>query len=195
MNKIIQLKNTRLPRMLGELSHSNQFLKLFALISIGITALVVIALTIVVTKPPIILTLSPSATILEKTDLPSPENEIKSAIRTYLENRYNWEPSNVSAKLKLTEGFILPPSIKAFQASIANIVHFSTEKQVSQKVYPNDLKINLNQKTVLITGDRITAIQGMKAAGNLRLELSFESGARTKENPWGIYITKEREEQ
>lgn len=195
MNKIIQLKNTRLPRMLGDLTHSNQFLKLFALISIGITAIVVIALTIVVTKPPVILTLTPTGTILEKTELPSPENEIRTAVRTYLENRYNWEPGNVSAKLKLTEGFILPPSIKAFQTSIANIIHFSTEKQVSQKVYPNDLKINLNQKIVLITGDRITAIQGMKSAGNLHLELSFESGARTKENPWGIYITKEREEQ
>jgi hypothetical protein len=195
MNKVIQLKNTRLPRMLGDLTHSNQFLKLFALISIGITAIVVTALTIVVTKPPIVLTLSPSGTILEKTELPSPENEIKSAVKIYLENRYNWEPGNVAAKLKLTEGFILPPSIKAFQISIANIIHFSTEKQVSQKVYPNDLKINLNQKTVLITGDRITAIQGMKSAGNLRLELSFESGTRTKENPWGIYITKEREEQ
>ena len=195
MNKVIQLKNAKLPRMLGELSHSNQFLKLFALISIGIATLVTVALTIVVTKPPIILTLTPSAAVLEKTDLPSPENEIKSAIKTYVENRYNWEPNNVLAKLKLTEGFILPPSIKAFQTSVANIIHFSTEKQVSQKVYPNDVKINLNQKLVSITGDRITSIQGMKAAGTLRLELSFESGARTKENPWGIYITKEREEQ
>jgi hypothetical protein len=195
MNKIIQLKNTRLPRMIGDLTHSNQFLKLFALISIGITAIVVIALAIIVTKPPIILTLAPSGIILEKTELPSPENEIKFAVKTYLENRYNWEPNSVAAKLKLTEGFILPPSIKAFQTSIANIIHFSSEKQVSQKIYPNDFKINLNQKTVLITGDRVTAIQGMKAVGNLRLELSFESGTRTKENPWGIYITKEREEQ
>jgi hypothetical protein len=181
--------------MIGDLTHSNQFLKLFALISIGITAIVVIALAIIVTKPPIILTLAPSGIILEKTELPSPENEIKFAVKTYLENRYNWEPNSVAAKLKLTEGFILPPSIKAFQTSIANIIHFSSEKQVSQKIYPNDFKINLNQKTVLITGDRVTAIQGMKAVGNLRLELSFESGTRTKENPWGIYITKEREEQ
>lgn len=195
MNKTIQLKNAKLPKMLGELSHSNQFLKLFALISIGITALVVIVLTIVMTKPPVVLTLSPNATVLEKTDLPSPENEIKSAIKIYLENRYNWEPTNVAAKLKLTEGFILPPSIKAFQTSVANIIHFSTEKQVSQKVYPADLKVNLNQKTVSITGDRITAIQGMKAVGNLRLVLSFESGERTNKNPWGIYITKEQEEQ
>lgn len=194
MNKIIQLKNTKLPRMLGELTHSNQVLKLFALISIGITMLALIALTVLMTRPPLILTLTPSASLLEKTELPSPETEIKSAVKTYLENRYNWEPANVAAKLKSTESFILPPSIKAFQTSITNVIHFSTEKQVAQKVYPIDFKINLNQKTILITGDRITTIQGMRAAGVLRLELSFESAARTKENPWGIYITKEREE-
>jgi hypothetical protein len=39
----------------------------------------------------------------------------------------------------------------------------------------------------------VTTIQGLKAAGSLRLELSFESGSRAKENPWGLYI-KEREE-
>jgi hypothetical protein len=49
--------------------------------------------------------------------------------------------------------------------------------------------------TALITGDRVTSIQGLKAAGNLKLQLTFESGQRTKENPWGIYITKEKEEQ
>jgi hypothetical protein len=36
----------------------------------------------------------------------------------------------------------------------------------------------------------VAAIQGLKAAGNLRLELSFEGGTRTKENPWGLYVSK-----
>lgn len=195
MNKIIQLKNTKLPKMLGDLMHSNQFLKLFALISLGITALVMIVLSVVMTRPPLVLTLTPNASLLEKVELPNPENEIRSAIKTYLEKRYNWEPANVAVKLKSTEYFILPQSVKAFQTSIANIIRFSTEKQVSQRTYPDDLKVSLNQKTVSITGDRVTSIQGMKAAGSLHLELSFESGPRTKENPWGIYITKEREEQ
>jgi hypothetical protein len=40
----------------------------------------------------------------------------------------------------------------------------------------------------------VTSIQGLKAAGNLKLELTFESGSRTEGNPWGLYISKEREE-
>jgi hypothetical protein len=195
MNKVIQLKNSKLPKMLGELTHSNQFLKFFALIALGAALILTVALMLATNKDPIVLTLTPSAGLLENAPMPNPESEIKSAIRTYLQNRYNWEPNNVQAKLKTTESFILPPSIKAFQTSTANIIHFSTEKKVSQRTYPDVMKVDLNQKTVSITGDRVTTIQGMKAAGNLKLELSFESGPRTKENPWGIYITKEREEQ
>jgi hypothetical protein len=195
MNKVIQLKNSKLPRMLGELTHSNQFLKFFALIALGASLVSTVALVIATNKDPIVLTLTPNATPLENAPMPNPESEIKSAIRTYLENRYNWGPNNVQEKLKSTESFILPPSIKAFQTSTANIIHFSTEKKLSQRTYPDVMKVDLNEKTVSITGDRITSIQGMKAVGYLKLELSFESGPRTKENPWGIYITKEREEQ
>jgi hypothetical protein len=190
-----QLKNAKFPKMIGELTHSNQFLKIFSLIALGIATLSLLALMFIATKPPTVLTLTQRATLLDITELPRPEIEIQSAMRLYLEKRYNWEPVNVAAKLKATESFILPASIKAFQTSTANIVHFSTEKQLTQKVYANDFKLNLGQKTVFITGDRITSIQGMKAVGLLKLELSFDSGPRTKENPWGIYITKEREEQ
>ena len=71
---------------------------------------------------------------------------------------------------------------------------FSLEKQVSQRIYVSSIKVNLENSSAIITGDRITAIQGMKAAGDLKLQLNFENGARTIDNPWGIYITKEREE-
>ena len=70
MNKMIQLKNARLPKMMGELVHSNQFLKLFALISIGMTALMMVVFAIYTTRPPIVLTLAPSANTLEEKPLP-----------------------------------------------------------------------------------------------------------------------------
>lgn len=195
MNKVIQLKSTRLPKMLGELMHSNQFLKLFALASVGVAALLSISVSVLATRPPIVLALTSKGSTLDITEMPKPEDEIQAAVKKYIDSRYNWEPSSVAVKLKSTESFILPQSVKAFQTAIANIIRFSTEKQVSQKTYPDIIKINLQQKTASITGDRITSVQGLRAAGSLKLELSFESGARTKENPWGIYITKEKEEQ
>jgi hypothetical protein len=33
----------------------------------------------------------------------------------------------------------------------------------------------------------------MMAAGPLKVELTFENGDRTKENPWGVYFVKEKE--
>lgn len=56
------------------------------------------------------------------------------------------------------------------------------------------IQIDLKNSIAQIIGSRVTAIQNLKAAGELKLQLSFESGPRTKENPWGIYIRQEKEE-
>lgn len=97
-------------------------------------------------------------------------------------------------KLKESEDFITPQAVRAFQVAVASVSKFSVDKIVTQRVYPDKIDIDLKNGTALVTGDRVTSIQGLKAAGDMRLELSFESGPRTKNNPWGLYISKEREE-
>ena len=77
---------------------------------------------------------------------------------------------------------------------MADIIKFSTSKAVAQRIYPDRVAVDLAKRTASISGDRVTAIQGLKAAGDLRLELTFDSGPRTAQNPWGLYILKEREE-
>lgn len=183
-----------LPKMLADLSHSNQFLKVFSLCLIGLCSLAILLATILGNKEPVVLTLTPSAGVMEVASLPKPESEVQAAVRAYIEKRYKWEPSTVVKRLQEAEYFVLPGSMKAYQLAVANIARFSTEKLVSQRVYPEKIIVNLEKRTVFITGDRITAIQGIKAAGDLRLELSFESGPRTEANPWGIFITKEKEQ-
>lgn len=192
--KLIKLKSTELPRKLGELMHSNQFLKLFSIASLCLVGLMLIAVIVMATKEPTIITLNVDGVKLEKTTLPKAEDQIREGIKRYLEKRYQWEPENVIKKLKESEEFITPKALKAFQDAVSNVAKFSVDKVVSQKVYPSDIKVDLKNQTALITGDRVTSIQGLKAAGNLKLELTFESGPRTKENPWGLYISKEREE-
>lgn len=192
--KTIKLKSTELPRKLGELMHSNQFLKLFSIASLCLVGLMLIAVIVMATKEPTIITLNVDGVKLEKTTPPKAEDQIREGIKRYLEKRYQWEPENVIKKLKESEEFITPKALKAFQYAVSNVAKFSVDKVVSQKVYPNDIKVDLKNQTALITGDRVTSIQGLKAAGNLKLELTFESGPRTKENPWGLYISKEREE-
>jgi hypothetical protein len=192
--KFIKLNGTELPRKVGELVHSNQFLKLFSLSALGLAGLMLIAVLVMATKDPTVITLNVDGASLEKTALPKAEDQIREGIKRYLEKRYQWEPENVIKKLKESEEFITPKALRAFQGAVANVAKFSVDKVVSQMVYPNEIKVDLKSQTALITGDRVTSIQGLKAAGNLKLELTFENGPRTKENPWGLYISKEREE-
>ncbi len=193
-SKIIGLKNSQLPKMVGELLHSNQFLKVFALSALALVFMGLGVSLVMAMKEPMVITLGPDGKSLERTNQPKAEDQVREGIKGYLEKRYQWEPENVIKKLKESEQFITPQALKAFQVAVANVAKFSTEKLVSQKVYPEKIEIDLKKQTALITGDRVTSIQGLKAAGNLKLELTFESGPRTQENPWGLYISKEREE-
>ncbi len=190
-----QLKNSQFPKMLGDLSHSNQFLKIFSMVALCLVLASFFEIFSLTNQEPVILTLTPEGKILEKTKMPKAEDLIREGINRYLEKRYTWVPSDVQKKLADSSFFVSPTSQKAFGEAMANIIHFSLEKQVAQKVYPANIEINIKDGTAFVTGDRVTSIQGLKAAGNLKLQLSFESGPRTKENPWGIYITKEKEEQ
>jgi hypothetical protein len=193
LNKKIETSSATLPKILSELTHSNQFLKLFSVFCLLVTTLALGTTAILVTKDPLVLSLSPKGEKLENSTIPKPEDEIKTAISFYLDKRYKWEPSSAKKNITSAEAFVLPTSLKVFQSGIANVVKFSIERNVSQRIYTDTIEVALDKKTALITGDRVTSIQGIKAAGNLRLELSIEFGPRTVENPWGVYITKERE--
>ncbi|MBS1958985.1 MAG: hypothetical protein JST80_05895 [Bdellovibrionales bacterium] len=194
--KPTNLKMPSLPKIVGELMHSNQFLKMFSLSAIVLVFMVLGVILVMATKEPLVITLGPDGKAIERTALPKAEDQIREGIKGYLEKRYQWEPENVIKKLKESEQFITPKALKAFQGAVANVAKFSTEKIVSQRIYTDDdkIKIDLKNQTALITGDRVTTIQGLKAAGNLKLELTFENGQRTQKNPWGLYISKEREE-
>jgi hypothetical protein len=193
MPTTIKLTNLRLPRLLGELSHSNQFLKMFSIISLAINLLGLALIFVLSAREPVVLTFDQTATTLKTSALPKPEIEVQAAIRHYLELRYQWTPANVRKQLEAARLMIHENAIKAYQGAAQNVVHFSTEKQVSQRAYGNSYEVDLTQKLVRITGDRITSIQNLKAAGRLNLELTFEYGPRTKNNPWGVYVTKEVE--
>lgn len=193
-SKAIGLAVSRLPKMVGELTHSIQFLKLFSLSALAVSVLLTLTLSFLVGRPPLVLTLAPNATPLERVGAPKVEDQIRAAITRYTGIRYGWEPETVVSRLKDAQAFILPKNLRVFQGALSEVSRFSVDRQVSQRVYPVDIKVDLESKTALVVGDRVTSIQGLKAAGDLKVTLSFDAGPHTKENPWGIYFTKEREE-
>ncbi|MDZ4660416.1 MAG: hypothetical protein SGJ18_02225 [Pseudomonadota bacterium] len=168
---------------------------MFSISMAGITILALVLIFVLATRSPVVLTLNPNAQPINQVSLPNPELEVQSAMRRYLELRYQWTPETVKQKLAEALSMIHLSAMKAYLGAAANVVKFSTEKLVSQRVYATILTVDLRRRNVQILGDRITAIQSLKAAGDLKLELSFDFGPRTKENPWGIYVTKELEKQ
>lgn len=194
MNQSIQLKMKKLPKLLGELTHSNQFLKLSVFSAYLLCGLLITLVFFQAIRPAPVLTLAPDASLYQSSPKPKPEIEIERAVREYMKLRYNWEPKTVEAKVSEAEAFILSPTRKAYATSMVNVIRFSKEKIVAQRVYPETIKIDLKKSTAIVLGDRITSIQGLKAAGDLKLQLALEYGERTATNPWGVYIAKEIEE-
>jgi hypothetical protein len=193
MNESLQLKIRKLPKALGELSHSNQFLKISTFSLLVLCSLMLMILFYQATKAPLVLSIAPDGSVYKEVVKPDPKLEIERAVREYLKYRYNWTPKTVAANVEQARAFILPATLKVFDSSMQNVTRFSAERLVAQRVYPVDFQVDLKKGAVIITGDRITSIQGLKAAGELKLELVFESGPRSQVNPWGVYISKEKE--
>lgn len=193
MTEPISVKGASFPRMVAEATHLAQYLKVFSLFSFGLLFLMTILCLLTERRPPLVLAFSESGAVLAPGQMPKPEAEIREAIRAYLGVRYRWSPKDVVSQLAVSEAFIAPQSLKVFRSAMGGIAHFSAEKQVEQRVYPNEITVDLDTKVAQVTGDRITIMQALRAATPLQVALSFEMGARTHENPWGVYITQEKE--
>jgi hypothetical protein len=191
----VTLSRARLPNLQGRLLHSNQFLKLFAFMSLAISLFLTALLAYFLEKPPRVLTFNALGAPLTESAKNAPETEIQAAATEYIQNRYIWTPSDIGAKFGRAKNFVLEKDKAAFDTAVAEVIKFVTEKSVSQKVYPSSLDVSFKQGIVRVSGERITTVQGLKAASDLKLELTFVSGDRSEANPWGIYIVKEREEK
>lgn len=130
MQTQIKLRELKFPRMLSDLVHSNQFLKIFSLSSLVINFLSLFMIFVLSTRDPVILSFNTSGNLLEPTAILKPEVEIQAAIKHYLELRYQWGPENVKDKLTQAQEMIHPSAMKAYLGAAQNVVRFSSEKQV-----------------------------------------------------------------
>lgn len=194
MNPIkVTFKPSAFPKLLADLSHSNQFLKVFAVGSLAVSVLLATLTVMAFSRKPVVIALTSQGAILRKTEIPDPEAEVREAIQSYIERRYNWDKGTVDKNLDSAKVFVAKSLISNFQQGVANVRKFSKERTVSQRAYPNSITVDLKRGVATISGDRITEIQGVRAAGAFNLELTFQGGSRSAENPWGVYIVRESE--
>ena len=192
MVKKINLQLSPLPKRMTKLIHSNRFLKIFSLLSLVLLIFSLTSIILLSTKKPRIMAFDLSGEKLSE-EFPKAEKMVERAIREYIKYRYEWGPKEVTEKLKKAKNFITKKHELTYLKSTSKVAKFSTSKKVHQRVFPTTVNVDLKKKIVHIRGERITSIMGIRAAGSLNLKLHFSNGPHTKENPWGVYITREVE--
>lgn len=165
------------------------------MLTLGITALSVCVSAALLRRKPIIITLNAHAQVMETASTPSLEDGAEQAARKYLALRYGWAPETLGANLARAKAFIASQSLNAFQKTMGELQTFSKGKNITQRVYPTSIQVDAKKSQVRITADRFTEIQGLKAATLLRVTLTYQTGPASVENPWGIYVVKEDENQ
>ncbi len=189
----IKLTTHQLPQKMAELIHSNQFLKLFSLLSFALLILALIAIILLSSRAPYVIAFDTVANQMKAESLPDAKFMVEKALRAYMNHRYDWTPEDVRKKLKEAREFINSSNSSAFEVSTSRVAEFSLSKKVSQRVFPTKVYVDLKAQKAFIDGDRVTSIMGIRADGGLKLELHFRPGPHTKANPWGVYVAKEVE--
>ncbi len=188
--KLLTVKS--FPTLVESFAKENLNIKVLCGILLALTFMALLMMTYLVKRGPTVVALSSDGEIAQIetkiTDL-----QIIAAAKAYVGYRYNWTSVSISDRLKKAELFVQPSLVNAFEKSMVNVQKFVHDKNVSQRVYPKSVDVDLKSQTISIKADRITEFENLKAASEMTLKLGFKIDSRSAVNPWGVYITKESE--
>ena len=119
--------------------------------------------------------------------------ELDRTVTAYVLTHYNWDWNSVEKAHKDASKYVSDKFQKAFLSSNGDQVKLAKEKKVFQRVYlEKPPEIDTEKLIAKITLDRIFSVEGIKATSPLNLEIGFEYGPRTPDNPEGIYVVSEK---
>lgn len=179
----------------GHEEAQNRFLKYLLLVLSGLTTLLLICVCVLALKSTPVVLLSPETSVLlipRAPDGKALERELIRIIKDYLTKRHNWTFSNIEAQAKEAQRLVSPEFREKFLISLQEQIRLAKDKEVSQRLYPDEPKIDLKGKTAVIASERVLIINGIRASAAMTFELGFNFGERTTANPEGIYITSEK---
>ena len=194
MNIRAKLESVKLPQVLAELRHANQFLKIYSASATILSILCLFSTLVLLNREAEVIVLSEAGSRLAINERPDNNAQVVAALSEYVKHRYSWEPKTIKAQLGFARQFVRDSALKSFDAGLSEVEKFASERNVTQRGYAVSFDVDLQKQVAVVKGDRVTSIQGLTASGQLSLVLQFESGPRTKANPWGIYIVRERNE-
>jgi hypothetical protein len=191
MNKEV-LKTTAYPKMMKEFIEENFDLKVLVTL-LSMFLMMSMATTVYLAKRgPTVIALD-SAGEVTKVDTKMTDLQVMAAIKEYIRHRYTWDEKTVTAELLKAKFFVLPSLVQSFDKAMVDVQKFVHDKKVSQRVYPKNIEIDWSNKKAVLSADRVTEFESLKAATEMHLTLQFSIDDRTVLNPWGVYIVKESE--
>lgn len=179
----------------GNAESQNRFLK--GLLSMLIVFFIVetISLLLLALKSPILIAVTSTESKILSVTPPGPElleNEVKRVIRGYFNAHYNWEYQKIKESFQKAATFVSPDFKKKFFQANSEQEKAAFERKLSQNFYFQDPEIDFKTKSAIIRGDRILIIESLRATNPITLQVGFDFGPRTPENPEGVYITAEK---
>jgi hypothetical protein len=192
--KQLTLKST-FPQVFGDLAFQNRWLRTAMILALAVTTVSLAIAAPLMHRRPIIVTLDRCGKLEPLSQAATPGDEAQEAARSYIGYRYTWNSDVLDMNLRHAEAFVAPQSLKAFGKTARELATFVKEKGVAERVYLTQVKVDPTTNRIQITADRFTEIQGLKAATILRMNLTYQNGPRTYENPWGVYVLKEEEDE
>ncbi|MBX3032934.1 MAG: hypothetical protein KF865_03350 [Bdellovibrionaceae bacterium] len=173
----------------------NRILKYLVLVLGAMLSVQLVVISVLALRGPVLIAISKEATQRLEPKEPDTEQlmrELIRAITNYLKTRHNWDWNSVEAQTKAASSYVASDFREKYLVATSEQIRVSKEKQVAQRLYPDEPKIDMKNKTAVVHAERILIVSGVRAAQSLDLEIGFSLGERTINNQEGIYITSEK---
>ncbi|MBI4925854.1 MAG: hypothetical protein HY843_08020, partial [Bdellovibrio sp.] len=179
----------------GNAESQNLILKWLLLIFCSVILIESISLVILGLRKPVLIAIGEENTAVFKvksTTQETLEREAKRTLSGYIQNHYTWDSKNIDEHFAIAAHYVFEKQIQNFKLANAEQIRSAKERKLSQRVHVSELLIDMQVKAARVTMDRILDVEGIRAVTPLILDLSFDFGQRTKDNPEGIYVISER---
>ena len=187
-----QIQTSKYPKIVTDLASQNHFLRMATLGQLVLTITCIIVIAFLAGRGPEVIALDGTGQVAEVTQAVN-EQQVVTMVKEYIKHRYSWTPESIEAALKKSEVFVYPSLLDPFRKSMLEVKKFVKDRKATQRVYPQNISVDLKNKTVLVTADRINEFESLKAATILNLKFEIELDDPTVLNPWGVFISKEVE--
>lgn len=117
--------------------------------------------------------------------------EIRRTLTEYAQLHHTWDWQTVDGRMIGASKMVASEYSEQFLRANASQAKLAKEKKLSQTLYVSDLTVDLKEGTATLKADRIIIVEGLRAANPMVLKIGFELGARTLNNPEGVYVTSE----